>query len=252
MFSIRFWCLSLMIQVKQSEQSTLLLTPSSPTDVCENWFSADFWHQQNKIYAQKTGRASTWFFEHHGLKAVIRHYWRGGLVGKIVTDQYFNLGLKKSRVYQEFALLAHLSEQGFNVPKPIAAQFIPSGLIYRGDIITQAIEGAQSVLDILQRRSLTQIEIKQVAHGIAKFHNEGVFHADLNINNILFDHQGEVYLIDFDRGQLKTPAHDWQHANMARLQRSFNKQQAKHPVFYWQHNDWQTLHSHYLCAIKKA
>lgn len=241
-----------MIQIKQSEQSTLLLTPSSPNDVSENWFDASYWHQQNKIYAKKTGRASTWFFEHASLKAVLRHYWRGGLVGKVLTDQYINTGLKNSRVYQEFSLLVHLSERGLNVPKPIAAQFKSSGLIYRADIITQAIEGAQSLLDILQSRPLTSTEIEKVALGIAEFHNEGVFHADLNINNILFDHQDEMYLIDFDRGQLKPPAPHWQQANMTRLQRSFNKQLAKQPIFHWQHSNWQTLHTHYLSAIKKA
>lgn len=241
-----------MIQIKQSEHSTLLLTPLSPSDVCENWFDADYWHQQNKIYAKKTGRASTWFFEHASLKAVLRHYWRGGLVGKLLTDQYLNTGLKNSRVYQEFSLLVHLSEQGLKVPTPIAAQFKPSGLVYRADIITQAIEGAQSVLDILQHRPLSSTEIEKVAKGIAEFHNKGVFHADLNINNILFDHQGEMYLIDFDRGQLKPPAQHWQHANMTRLQRSFNKQRLKQPTFHWQKSDWQTLFTHYLCAIKKA
>jgi len=32
-----------------------------------------------------------------------------------------------------------------------------------------------------------------------------------------------VWLIDFDRGELRTPARDWQQANLARLQRSLRK-----------------------------
>ena len=101
-----------------------------------------------KIYAQKKGRASVWFFKHDNIKGVLRHYWRGGLVGKILQDQYLYLGLEKTRVFQEFELLTQLKQKGLNVPIPIAAQVTKTGFIYRGDIITSAINGAQSLLDI--------------------------------------------------------------------------------------------------------
>lgn len=241
-----------MIQSTQCGNNTLLTWQHSPTDLTPAWFEPSFWQQQDKIYAQKTGRATTWFFKHDELKAVLRHYWRGGLVGKILQDQYLNLGIKRSRVYREFMLLCQLHQQGFNVPTPVAACFSQAGLIYRADIITQAITGADSLLDRLQIKALTQDEIIKIAKCIADFHNAGVFHADLNINNILFDDKGEIFLIDFDRGQLKPPAQSWQQANINRLLRSFNKQAKRLSCFYWTKQDWALFISHYQKNIKKA
>jgi len=68
-----------------------------------------------------------------------------------------------------------------------------------------------------------------------------VYHADLNINNILFNEKGDVYIIDFDRGELKAPNLQWQQRNMARLERSFLKEQGRNNVFNWQSNDWEAL-----------
>lgn len=72
-----------------------------------------------------------------------------------------------------------------------------------------------------------------------------MYHADLNINNILFDDSGNVFIIDFDRGEIKTPDKKWQQSNMSRLQRSFLKEQSRNSSFHWQENDWQSLNKHY-------
>jgi 3-deoxy-D-manno-octulosonic acid kinase len=57
---------------------------------------------------------------------------------------------------------------------------------------------------------------------IARFHAHGVYHADLNAHNILLT-DASVWLIDFDRGELRHPARAWQQANLARLKRSLLK-----------------------------
>ncbi|MGB5788746.1 MAG: 3-deoxy-D-manno-octulosonic acid kinase [Pseudoalteromonas nigrifaciens] len=226
---------------------TLLSHPNYENQVNLNWFNADYWQQQNKIVGAKKGRAMAWFFKNNELTAVLRHYWRGGLVGKLLSDQYLYLGFEQTRVYKEFALMAQLIELGLNVPTPIAAKVTRSGLIYRGDIITEAVTGAKSVLDILVERALTESELASIATTIALFHSKGVYHADLNINNILFNDTGQVYIIDFDRGEIKPPALQWQQSNMERLKRSFLKEQGRNPVFNWQASDWQAL---YVCYTK--
>jgi len=114
-----------------------------------------------------------------------------------------------------------------------------------GDISTEAVSGAKSILDILIERTLSKAEIKKIAKTIAQFHNKGVYHADLNINNILFDDSGDVYIIDFDRGEIKLPNKKWQQSNMSRLQRSFSKEQSRNSNFHWQQNDWQRLDKYY-------
>jgi len=230
-------------------QHIILSHPQYSAEISLNWFDADYWQQQDRIVDTKKGRATAWFFNYHELTAVLRHYWRGGLMGKLLTDQYFFFGVKKTRVYKEFALMVKLAELGLNVPKPIAAKITPSGIIYRGDIITQAINGAQSLLDILITRPLTSHELISVANTIAEFHNQGVYHADLNINNILFDDSGNVYIIDFDRGELKTPSKSWQQANMTRLERSFNKELGRNEVMHWQDSEWQQLLNHYQSQV---
>ena len=234
-----------MFKTLTQGKHTILSHPDYFNLVDISWFDATYWQKQNKIVGAKKGRATAWFFKHDDLTAVLRHYWRGGLVGKVLSDQYLYLGLKNTRVCKEFSLMIKLIELGLNVPKPIAARVSTSGLIYRGDIITDAIKGAKSLLDILIERPLTEGELKRIANTIALFHNKGVYHADLNINNILFNEEGDVYIIDFDRGELKVPNPQWQQSNMARLKRSFLKEQGRNSVFNWQSNDWKTLNALY-------
>ena len=234
-----------MFKTLTQGKHTILSHPDYFNLVDISWFDATYWQKQNKIVGAKKGRATAWFFKHDDLTAVLRHYWRGGLVGKVLSDQYLYLGLKNTRVYEEFSLMIELIELGLNVPKPIAAKVTTAGLIYRGDIITEAIKGAKSLLDILIERPLTEGELKRIANTIALFHNKGVYHADLNINNILFNEDGDVYIIDFDRGELKVPNPQWQQSNMARLKRSFLKEQGRNSVFNWQSNDWATLNALY-------
>jgi len=241
-----------MFNQQTINQHTLLSHPEYSAQISLNWFDAEYWQQQGKIVGSKKGRATAWFFCHNDLTAVLRHYWRGGLVGKVLSDQYMYPGLEKTRVYQEFALMMTLCEMGLDVPKPIAAKITKQGLIYRGDIITQAIDGAQSLLDVLKERALTNGELTKIGNAIALFHNRGVYHADLNINNILFNNSGAVYIIDFDRGEIRAAQTQWQHANMTRLLRSFDKEQGRNTVIHWQQSDWQQLNSAYQSALKST
>ena len=63
---------------------------------------------------------------------------------------------------------------------------------------------------------------EEVGALVARFHREGVWHADLNAHNILLAPAG-LYLIDFDRGRFRAPADGWRLANLQRLRRSLIK-----------------------------
>lgn len=63
---------------------------------------------------------------------------------------------------------------------------------------------------------------EEVGALVARFHRAGIWHADLNAHNVLVTPDG-LYLIDFDRGRLRTPATAWQQANLQRLRRSLLK-----------------------------
>ncbi|WP_105167113.1 3-deoxy-D-manno-octulosonic acid kinase [Pseudoalteromonas sp. T1lg23B] len=238
------------MKITTANNQYLLTSDTCTYTVDLNWFDAQFWQAKNAIVATKEGRSTAWFFKQGQKVNVLKHYWRGGLIGKVLSDQYLFTGLENTRVYQEFALLCQLEKLGLPVSKPIAAKVSRVGLVYRGDLITEAVAGAQSLCERLQARSATHLELQNVATTLARFHKAGVYHADLNINNILFDEQDEVYLIDFDRGQLKIPNAAWQQANISRLQRSFNKEAGKWPTFYFTQDDWQLLQQSYLQALQ--
>ena len=82
-----------MFKTLTQGKHTTLSHPDYFNEVDLNWFDADYWQQQNKIVGAKKGRATAWFFKHDDLTAVLRHYWRGGLVGKLLSDQYLYPGL---------------------------------------------------------------------------------------------------------------------------------------------------------------
>ncbi|MBD55854.1 3-deoxy-D-manno-octulosonic acid kinase [uncultured Pseudoalteromonas sp.] len=239
-----------MFETQYLQNTTLLCHPDYKDELTQQWFDASYWQQQEKIVGAKKGRATAWFFKHQQLTGVLRHYWRGGLVGKLLSDQYLYFGLKQTRVYKEFTLMMRLRELGLNVPTPIGAKIKTSGFIYRGDIITEAVTGAKSVLDILITRPLSHSELKAIAATLSDFHNHGVYHADLNINNILFDDTGKVFIIDFDRGEIKKPHPSWQTENIKRLARSFAKEQGRNEQMHWRQSDWQSLICDYQALLK--
>ncbi len=232
-----------------SNNQTLFTQETNSLAVDGNWFNPQHWLEQDKVFAQKTGRATAYFFAEKELKAVLRHYWRGGLIGKVLQDQYMYTGMEQTRVYKEFSLMCELYQQGLPVVEPIAALVTRSGLIYRGDIITRALEGANSLCERLVEGALAENLITTIGETIARFHKAGVYHADLNINNVLFDNQDNVHIIDFDRGEFRAPNARWQQQNMQRLQRSFAKEAGRQPNFHWQESDWQKLEEAYQRAL---
>jgi 3-deoxy-D-manno-octulosonic acid kinase len=239
------------MQINDIEQGYILTPEHTNTVFPSEYFDPHFWQQQNAILDTKEGRATAWFFRHDDRVNVLKHYWRGGMIGKFLSDQYLYQGLKKTRIYKEFLLLCELEKKGLPVPSPIAAKISKSGLIYRGDLITAAITGAKSLCEVLKEQKMSTAQLDTVAQTIARFHCSGVYHADLNINNILFNEVGDVYLIDFDRGEFRAPSSHWQTSNMDRLKRSFYKEAGKWPTFHFTERDWKQLHQAYTQALTR-
>ena len=232
---------ALMYDIIHCGNHTLLTAANNPLNITKDWFTPNYWQCKDAIIAEKKGRSTAWFFDYSYGVGVLRHYWRGGMIGKIISDQYLYTGFKNTRVYKEYLLLTELDRRGLNVPKPLAANIAKHGLYYRGDLISQAIPNAESLLEILKTRTLTGDEITTVGKTIAVFHQNGVFHADLNINNILLDNSGKVYIIDFDRGRLVKPMHQCLRSNIQRLSQSFIKEAKRNSNFYWDPTQWQLL-----------
>jgi 3-deoxy-D-manno-octulosonic acid kinase len=209
-------------------------------------FTSQYWQTKNAIIGQAEGRGTTYFFEHNKNDYVLRHYHRGGLIGKVLSDQYFYTSLDQSRAWREFKLLQHMQTLDLASPTPIAAMLSKSGLYYQADIISTKIPDAQDLHHILLERSLTTDVIQKIGQTVAKFHHHQIYHHDLNIHNIMLDTEHNVWLIDFDKCGIKQ-GNDWKKSNMARLKRSFEKEKRLHNI-HWQLADWQMLISAYNIA----
>ena len=186
-------------------------------------FAADAWERSGGVVGQAPGRGSALFLETAFGPAVLRHYLRGGWAARFSRDRYLYTGLERSRPIAEFHMLARLHQQGLPVPRPLAAQCAREGLFYSGDLITRRL------LDVLPLADLPDIQQSDPAMWIAtgacirNFHDHGLVHADLNARNILIGGDGSVYLIDFDRAQIRAGAQSLFEANLRRLKRSLQK-----------------------------
>jgi 3-deoxy-D-manno-octulosonic acid kinase len=153
---------------------------------------------------------------------VLRQYLRGGLVARLSRDRYIWRGADRTRSFAEFRLMRLLISRGLPVPQPIAASYVREGFRYRAAILLERIQDVRSLAD----RALVAgsgAPWEEAGRLIARFHREGLQHADLNAHNLLFDGNGRGWMIDFDRGRMRIPATGWREANLRRLKRSLIK-----------------------------
>ena len=228
------------MQIQKTANISIALSPNCPENIEAKWFDVQYWQNKNAVTGSSRGRYITWFVEHETHQWVLRHYYRGGMMEKLSKDAYLYTGLNKTRAIAELALLETLYNEGFSVPKPIAAKVTRSGLHYRGDIIIERVSDSKDLVAKLGREPMLTEQWQALGACIAKFHQRGVFHADLNAKNILITPK-QFYLIDFDRGELRTPNQSWQKANLDRLLRSFNKEKGKQPNLHFTEQNWQDL-----------
>lgn len=241
------------MKLKKTAIGNIAYCEQTPQDIEVSWFSVDVWREHSAVTGSSKGRYITWFVDASKLAAtpqqwVLRHYYRGGLIEKISRDQYLFTGLSRTRAIAELALLENLYQQGFPVPKPIAANVERSGIWYRADLIIERVDGAEDLVARLSKAAMTTEQWQSLGLCIARFHNHGVYHADLNAKNILITAE-KFYLIDFDRGEIRTPKADWQQSNIDRLLRSFRKELKKQPQLAFTELDWQHLHQAYQVAL---
>ena len=185
-------------------------------------FDPAYWASRGELHDVTGGRGSAWFIASTPFACFLRHYRRGGLIARLVTDHYLWAGEARVRAFAEWRLLHHLFERGLPVPAPVAARYRRTGPWYRCDLITRRIDGAEPLSALLGRGPLDEGVWHSIGVSIARFHVAGADHADLNAHNILLDAQGTVSVIDFDRGRLRA-AGSWTQRNLSRLQRSLRK-----------------------------
>ena len=172
--------------------------------------------------------------------AILRLYYRGGMIRKFLSDQYFWLGKMRTRPWQEWRILNRARSAGLPVPEAIAVCAIKSGLWYRAAILTRYLENTETLASRLKSAVLESKNWLQLGVLIKRMHAEGIRHADLNASNILIDKQNQFFLIDFDKARIMQRIDDWQWQPLYRLQRSLDKFDRKQAINF-RADDWQSL-----------
>lgn len=210
-------------QVQPTPTGAILFDATAVQHVDEAWFEPTHWQASSTSRQQSGGRGSVVFFDAPFGAGVLRHYRRGGLVGKLNADHYLWTGRRRTRGFREFTLLAQLHDAGLRVPAPLFARYVREGLRYRADLVTRRIPGARTLAERSLAGDVDAALAARVGRTLAGFHVRGAWHADLNAHNVVVDGAGDVWLLDFDRGRMRPPAMPWQQANLERLHRSLAK-----------------------------
>lgn len=203
---------------------------------------------EGRLRGSSQGRDEAYFLRYADRDMVLRHFRRGGLIGRFNRDLYLLARVANSRAMREFTLLDWMREQGLPVPRPLAARHLPTGPFYRADLITERIPDARPLAEVLLEHTLPERLWSAVGAAIRQMHDLEVNHADLNCRNILIDAGERAWLIDFDKCERRAPG-GWKQRNLARLKRSFEEETDIHPGFNWTAQDWSSILSGYLEEI---
>lgn len=205
-------------------------------------FDPAWWQKQQAVTGTSVGRNTVYFVRADGAESdwVLRHYYRGGLIGKLNKDWFAAVPLARSRALAEFGLLLWMRQAGLPVPAPVAARYQRRGFGYSADILLERIPQSQDLFHLLQQQALTKTQWQQLGAVVAQLHQAGVYHSDLNCHNILLDAEGQFWLIDFDKCARRSGT-DWWPQPVARLQRSLQKELGLRAAFYFTAADWQAF-----------
>jgi len=169
---------------------------------------------------------------------VVRQYFRGGIIGLFLKDLY----LGDKRAFKELFISTQVKRCGIPIPEIISCFSIRQRFgLYRCYLISKMVQNSINLSEYIlsseaQSPSLEFDKKKllgQLANILYLMHQKGIYHADLNIKNILISlNQKSIYIIDWDKSFLKnTLSKKEKVANITRLIRSMEKfRQKGYPV----------------------
>jgi 3-deoxy-D-manno-octulosonic acid kinase len=165
----------------------------------------------------------------NGETAIVRRYRRGGFVRHFIHDVYWDRPL---RPFAELSCTEQARRRGAPTIEVLAAGIEWTVLgCYRGVLVSREAAGFVNLWEWLHSAPLLSTRaavLHAAARAIARMHEAGVYHADLNLTNILVRATTtavEALLIDFDRARVeKAPLSGrLREHNLQRLRRSIDK-----------------------------
>ena len=209
-------------RIREDAAGAILFDAAVSPQVDTDWFEPETWRVLGGLRQQSGGRGGVAVIATPAGECVLRHYRRGGLVAKLMGDRYLWTGADRTRCFAEFRLLGLIASLGLPGPQAVGCRYRREGLFYTADLITRRIGDARTLAECLAAGLLDGEMAELVGALVARFHREGIWHADLNAHNVLVTAEA-LYLIDFDRGRQRRPGDAWQQANLQRLRRSLVK-----------------------------
>jgi 3-deoxy-D-manno-octulosonic acid kinase len=163
-----------------------------------------------------------------GLELFARRGRRGGLIAAILNDVYVGM---TPRPLNELAVTVEAMRRGIPVAEPMGAMVEWIGpALYRGVFLTRAVRG-MTLWEFVKTDDDPTVRhhvLEQARTAIDIMHSKGLFHADLNLHNLLVTQARDsftVIIIDLDKSRLFDAPLSvaMRHANAARVIRSARK-----------------------------
>jgi 3-deoxy-D-manno-octulosonic acid kinase len=210
-------------RIEPLENGAILYDGSRLNHAQAAWFDPASWPDVPSTAGRAGGRGAALFIRLGDHDCVLRHYYRGGLAARFARDGFVWRGQDHTRSFAEWRLLARILAAGLPGPRPVAARYLHSGLLYRADLITVRIPDVMPFSSRLTQGYVDAGTWRRIGECIGRFHAARFCHADLNAHNIQIDLHGEVFLLDFDRGRQMPGDGPWRQQNLERLRRSLDK-----------------------------
>lgn len=158
-----------------------------------------------------------------GRAVFCRKYLRGGMARHFVRDLYL---LKPERPIAELIVTEQARAAGCSVAPVLACAVEDVGLLYRGWIVTEAVDDARSLADVLVEASVPERSalLERVGAAVGELHRIGIYHVDLTGHNVLIRSDGRPVIIDFDRARRAAPGSSVRaQRSLRRFKRSLDK-----------------------------
>ncbi len=239
--------------VERTSTGAILYDRQIINQISEDRFVPEGWLQSELIGGElgSGGRGNTYFVGNVPRQFVLRHFVRGGLIGRLNRDRYVFSGENETRAFAEWRLLAKMADFDLRVPRPAAARYVRRGTFYKADIITVRIPDVRPLSSVIAESARDLDFWASVGAGVHEFHAAGVFHADMNAYNLQIDAKDRLWMLDFDKGRLRQPG-AWQQKTLDRLHRSLIKIRTRHPTLHFGQREWEALLEGYFDASRSA
>lgn len=225
-------------QSRRHGSDTVWVDPACFEQASTELFDPAWWQRQGSCQDRSAGRGRVYQVGNAQGVYLLRHYYRGGLMARLIRDRFLLRPVPGSRAMAEFVLLGQLRARDLPVPHACAARHVRRGLFYSADILVALIPGATDVAHLLHHaHEVSAEQWQRLGLAVRQLHDEQVFHADLNCHNLMLDGAGQAWIVDFDKCAFRA-GDDWKAANLARLLRSLRKERRLDPALCWSEDDW--------------